>query len=261
MILTATVHPTPPRAEIHATDLPAGTASLTAHDGLTQRRLFRTDVAGTSGLILDYTTPAGESTVLVRAWDAAGAMLTEGSITVTAPEPPSSHVWLSDPLDETSALLVPLLTTGDRERPRTAPVSASHTLDGRTALSIGAQRRSDWVIVVKAETPAMIHALQAFIDGASSILVRCGSEMYMPGRLYGALPESSESVRLHAARDTATWALVVQPSDGPGIGAVVSTWTWDGLDAYCAAHGITWDSLGDTFPTWLDLERGPTEGA
>ena len=259
MILTATVHPTPPRAEIHATDLPANTAWVAAHDSLTHRTLYRADVAGAEALLIDHTIPAGESVTLVRAYAANGDVLGEASVTITTPEPPSSHVWLSDPLDEGSALLVPATVQGDQERPRYAPVAASRTLDGRTILSIGQRHRGQWVLAVKAETPEMIRALAHFIDHAASVLVRAGTEMYLPGRLYGALPESSEVLRLTAARDTATWLLVVEPSDGPGIGAVISTWTWDALEQFCEAAGITWDSLGDTFPTWLDVERGPVE--
>ena len=260
MILTPTIHPDPLRAEIHAANLPAGTAKVTAHDGLTHHRTAHADVSGTEALIFDPTIPAGESTILVRAWDADGTQLGEVPATVVAPEPPSSHVWLSDPLDETSALLLPATTAGDRERPRQAHVEVARTLTARTILSIGPQARDPWVLAVRAETPAMIRELQHFMDNASSVLVRCGTEMYMPGRLYGAIPESSEMLRLTTARDTATWLLAVQPSDGPGIGAVISTWTWDALEAFCDARSITWDSLGDTFPTWLDTERGPVDG-
>lgn len=258
MFLTGTVRE-PLAVEIVVTGMHETVDEVVMLDGRTHHQIMRRTVAGTSALLEDYTAPTGEATYLVRAL-AGGVVVAEANLTVLTPEPPQSHVWISDPLDETSAVLVPLLIEGDRERPRHATVATSHTVGGRVISSIGPRYRGLWQIVIHATDPGMINRLQDFFDNASSVLIRGGSELFLPGRMYGAIPASSESLRLHRPQTDGAWAIDIQPDDGPGIDAIISTWTWEALEAFCEAHDITWDNLGDTYPTWLDLERGPVGG-
>lgn len=260
MLITGTAHTDPLMVELNITGLPATTARIEVLDGLTQHRVTRQPTSGTTALVLDYTAPAGEATYLIRAFNAGDVQVDEGNTTVTTSQPPSSHVWLSDPLDETSPVLVPMMIDGDRTRPRHADIAVAHTLGGRSIASVGPQHRGVWQIVIKAVDPEMIRRLQVFIDNASSVLVRAGTEMFLPGRMYGVLPDSSESLRLYGDPPTGYWTLNIGPATAPGIDSVISTWTWDALEAFCEAHDITWDTLGDTFPTWIDVERGPIGG-
>lgn len=260
VMINGTPRTEPLMVDLDIINIPAPVARIEILDALTQHRITSLDIAGSAAYHPDYTAPAGEATYLVRTFNASGVMLEEVSTTVTTPEPPRSHVWLSDPLDETSPVLVPMMIDGDRERPRHANVAVARTVGGRVIASIGPTTLGEWVIVVKAETPAMIRRLQDFFDNASSLLVRAGSEMFLPGRMYAALPDASESLRLHPEVPNGTWTLTCIPADAPGIDPVISTWTWDALEMFCEAHNIDWDSLGDTFPTWMELERGPVGG-
>lgn len=259
MVVVAHVHSTPLHVVLDVTAIPTGVDTITAFDGRTQQRVASRAVSGSAGVFFDHTAPAGEAVYLIRAYT-NGVQVAEQSIIVETPEPPQSHVWISDPLDETSTLLVPLLIEGDRERPRHANVSVARTVGGRTIASIGPRHLGEWVIVIKAEDPEMIRRLQDFFDNASSLLVRAGSEMFLPGRLYAALPDVSESLRLYRPVPDGAWALSCLPADAPGIDPVISTWTYDALELFCEAHGITYDNLGDAFPTYLELERGPVGG-
>lgn len=260
IMVNATPRHDPLMVDLDLINIPTPVTRILVLDGTNHHRITEIDVAGSVAYHPDYTAPAGEATYLVRTFNTAGALLEEVSVTVATPEPPSSHVWLSDPLDETSPVLVPMMIEGDRERPRHANVAVARTLGGRTITSTGPRVRGVWQIVIKAETPAMIHQLQTFIDTASSVLIRAGSEMFLPGRLYGALPDAVETLRLYGNPPVGYWTLDVQPDDGPGIDPVISTWTWENLENWADANDITWESLGDTYPTWLELERGPVGG-
>lgn len=258
MNVTASPRETPLHVEFTVTGLPDGTTRLVAYNE--QRQVASADVSPPDALLFDFTAPVGETVYRIAAVDAEGIELASATVAVSLPEPPSSHVWLSDPLDETSAILVPLTIDGDRERPVVRNVEASHSLAGRTILSVGASHYGPWEIVLHATDAAAIDALQEFFLRASSILIRPGTELHLPRRIYGAVPEAIESLRLQRpfAKD-GFWALTVARSDGPGIDVVISSWTWDGLEAFTEEHQLTWDTLGDVFPTWLDVQRGPQD--
>lgn len=259
MSITPTVYTDPPRVDVVLTGMPADTARV---------RVFRqcggqdywvrggTQVVGTAGRVTDWEVPCGRTvTYWVYCMSAAGATLESGSVTVTTvPDVPTSSVWLSDPLDQKSPMLVTALAGTDDVRTYPAAVSrAVGSSTGRARLSVGTREalpRFRLTIFAEGTDRAKVRAL---VTGSVCLLVRAPTVADLPPLIYGVPAEPEESVRAYAAGAPATWDLTLMTSGGPALDAMVPAWTYGDLKA----TGALYSALSSSWSTYLDLSRGP----
>ena len=259
MSITPTVYQTPPRVDLVLAGMNAATAYVRVKR-LCGGELWwvrgGSTVVGTSGRVTDWEVPVGRSvTYGVYAMSAAGAMLEYKAATVTSvADAPLSSVWLSDPLDQTSPMLVQAIAGTDDARTYPANVSRSvGSSTGRGRLSVGTrQSLPQWRLTILAEGTDR-GRVRDLITGATCLLVRPPSVADLPPFIYGVPAEPQEQVRARAAGGPALWDLTLTTSGGPALDVQVPVWTYEDLKA----TGTLYSALAATYPTYIDLSRGP----
>lgn len=259
MSITPTVYADPPRVDLVLTGMPATTARVRVYRKCNGQDLWvrgGTQVVGVAGRVMDWEVPCGR---LITYWvycvSSAGATLESKSVTVaTVPDVPMSSVWLSDPLDQTSPMLVTALAGTDDVRTYPANVSrAVGSATGRARLSVGTREALPAFRLTILAEGADRAAVRALVTGSVCLLVRAPVAADLPPLIYGVPAEPQESVRAYAAGAPATWDLTLTTSGGPALDVMVPAWTYGDLKA----TGALYSALSSSWSTYLDLSRGP----
>lgn len=264
MIITLTASPTPPRVEIVATGMPATTTTVTV------TRSTDTDtwpvrggaeaLAGTGLMVVDWETPTGVPvTYQITARDSTGATVDTATATATTiPDAGPGWMWLSDPLDETSPILVHTHTGTDAHRAGGRDTTSAHPLGSRWPVpSIGPRTRlQDWhlVLLLDDTTAGPVRALS---DRALIVCVRPAAALRLEPLLYVAVTGSDEEpwheqLGLGTPRWRSLLTLTCTATRGTELSPSVYAWTWDDVNAL----NLTWDQLWARWPTWNDVQRG-----
>lgn len=262
MTVTPTSFAVPPRVTLEISDAPDGAERLSvlrAAQGFTQPVIqARGALVGGEALVTDWAAAVGrEMSYTVSAIDASGSVLEQVSVTVPAlPDTPPSWVWISDPLDETSPMLVYAVGDTGRQTTRPATIALTYPISADYPTAHVGQRRgiSRFLLTIKAVGQQEQAAVNALLD-APAVCVRIGTTglvtAMVPPVLYGVAAEPD--IQAGAGReDVAYVTLDLAPTSGPGISAINSAWSWDDL----TATGLTWDEVASVFASWWDVAKG-----
>lgn len=269
MIIDLVPHNSPPRVDVSISGLDPTTERLTIVrivDGEEWPvRLAGVILAGTGAFTEDHEAPTGAVLYYrVTAYNATGAVLEEQQTSVAAlTDAPESWVWLSDPLDATSARLVLMTSETDRERTYPIPLSISHPRSSRygtAAYSHAAYGRRQfgpgrWQIFC--ETGEEHDAVMALLAG--SVLIRPQQWHRLGAQIYGVPDGLTAAVTGKAPGEQEYFSILtfeITPTRGPGVSVLVPRRTW----ADVLSEGATWNDInattGGLYVSWRDVLRG-----
>ena len=262
----------PPRVILTVTGIPAGTARLQVSRRVGGRllRAVRSDrvVTGTTETTVDWEAPLGVPVYYdVIPVDAGGTALAPTAVSspVTLPDPPESHAWISDPLDQTTPMLVRCLVGTDEARVYPASGSVVTTMDAGRYASMGSRPGLEvWPVTLWAEGDAEVAQLRRLLvgdyatpGGPAGILVRVAGWHQLPPMLYGISMSPSEQVSPKRDDMWSRWSMDLSVTDGPRLATVIARWAWADLTAFCVAEGLTWGTVKGRFATWTEMSMGP----
>lgn len=253
-----------PEARIDVSGIPDGAARLEVTRRVAGVTMFApratSAVAGTTGLAQDFDVPLGVPVEYrVDAVAADGAVLASAQAdAVTGPDVPDSHVWVSDPLDTGSAMLVRALVGTDQARSYPAAVETWATGSGGRSGSVGPRAGLEsWPLVLWVEGAEEVRRLRWLLTESSGLLVRAPAAHQLPPLMFGFVPTPTETASpipgMHA---WAQWQVELRITDGPMLKVALARWSWRDLTDFCLAEGITWATLEAVFPTWRDVRLG-----
>lgn len=255
--VTLTPHDAPPRVDIECSDLPAGTTSLSITrivDGWERDvRLAGSILAGTTAYTEDAEAPTGVTVYYhVTALGSTGAVLDEwqGSTGPIA-DAPGALVWISDPLDATSARLVQCTSETDPERPFEREVSDSWGIGAEFAhTSHGALRHGVRRIEILCRSQEEHASVRDIVSGP--IQIRAAAWRDLPTLLYGT--PRGVSLRVTPSPDD-WWSLAtftIVPSVGPMVPTLLPRRTLGDVEDEGTALG----ELEDQYLTLGAMEVG-----
>lgn len=263
VLVSGYIPPDRPEIEVTLGAIPDGTATVRLErvvDGMVTvvRGAKAFSVAGSTAWHLDAEAPVGRDvTYRVTAYSSTGAVLGSGeSSPVHTPDPGLDYAWLSDPLEEGSALLVPLVKGTSTEFAYVTSVEARLPSGSKQQrLTIGSTVEiPTWVLHILADGQQAMDDLRRFFQSASSLLVRVPSRVPLPGLLYGAASSAVE--RPYVTNGASVWEVELVTSAGPGLDVIQPRWTWDDWNEWSIATDTTWDEQRLVFPTWDAAKRG-----
>lgn len=254
MIITLTPHDVSPRVDIELSALPVGTTTLTITriaDGRTWKvRIAGSILAGSTAYTEDAEAPTGVVVYYrVTALSSTGSVLEEQQVS-TGPiaDAPHSMVWLSDPLDATSAVLVTLSTPSIRERPRPRQVADSWPIGGDLAHSAwSASTRGPLYFEIHPEE-ADYDTVMDLLDGP--VLIRPPAHYRIGAAVYGIPRDVLPAVDLHPWRAQVSFSIV--PSVGPTVSVLLPRRTLGDVED----EGLTLGELEDQYLTLGEMEVG-----
>lgn len=268
MIITASAQASPPRVDLDVSEAPAGTVRLEV-SGAVGRHEWR--VRGASAALIvgagaatltDWDAPTGrEVSYTASAYSATGALLASASVLVVGPpDPPDcSLAWLSDPLDETSAMLVSLRRGSLDALPfEVTSVSLSGPPSAAfPSAAVSGRRRLVKVPLLLRAVGSQQAALLALLE-APTICLRIPSHSRFPGRellppvLYGPVTSLSVTPGVGWTVDRSWWSVELAPSTGPRMAAVIPAWSYADL----AVSLPSYTDVSTAYATYANLARG-----
>lgn len=262
----------PPHVTITVTGMPTGTATMTitrivgTHE-TTVRGADRSLVAGTSGLVVDWDAPVGQTiTYRVDCWSAGGGALTGGVAIgqATTGGIDCDTAWISDPLDPSTGMHVTLMAGSDDEVSHDQQVSLSTprwSTHLPSAVVGGRQLGGKRTLVVRLDTLDAAQHMEDMLASAVMILVRAPAIRHRTGSLYMVPATVTE----HRERDYAdnpghtetTWTLTGDEVDPGRMPVMVAPWTYADARSYAATRKVTtYRALPTLWATYLDVQRG-----
>lgn len=248
----------PPRVDLTITQIPAEAARLTVERLLDGQwwtvRTPGTILSGTSAYLEDHEAPVGiPITYRVAAYNPSGTLLAESTRQIDPlPDPPTGHVWLSDPLDALSARLVLCAADSDVDRPLTIPYSDAYPLGSPVVTtSYGTRTWGPIVWIVDAADQDEHRAISSLLTGG--VLIRAESARDLPPLIYGPprdLIQSVDQIANSVRYSRHTFSIV--PSVGPGVSTILPRRVW----ADYMAEAATWADGMAMYPVWRDVIRG-----
>lgn len=246
-----------PRIDLLVTEVPDGTVVLNVERRVGGRwwrvRTPGNPVSGATAYIEDAEVPVGAQVPYQ-----AAALSVDGSVLATAtataaalPDPPSGRVWLSDPLDAASAVLVQCTSETDPQRPFEMDIDDAYPLGARFgSAAYGVQRHGALRFEVYCPNRSIHSAVAELLSGG--VLVRAEAWRDLPPLIYGPPRDYAQRVTPRGGDFWSLHEFSIIPTVGPGVSVVLPRRTWADL----MAEAATWADVVAMYPTWVDVIRG-----
>lgn len=259
-----------PRVDVVIAPMPVDAATVTVWRISNGRRAVVRDasnapVAG-DYLVIDYDVPLGESvTYTAQTFDGAGTP-SQMSPQSDAVYVDTDDVWISDPLDPSTAVPVALAASigllpergaeirgvSFREITRPLNITIAGVFGSPEPLAFGDLRQAPTGIPLEVYVwdKAVAAQLRALVAQAFPLSLRTPDAVpQLPGLVYLACSSPVESVR---ADGTSVFNLAGDSVAGPGAAVALPARTYDDLTDEASSY----DGLLDLYSSYLDLQRG-----
>lgn len=255
-----------PRVEVLISPMPVDADTVTvwrSYDGGNRAVVRGANSASVSGdfLVVDYWAPFGvEVTYYCQSADVDGVPSTTSDAS-TAVTLDVADVWLSDPLDPGSSLMVPMTGQPGLRLSDEAFTTVNFPLTVTTAEVIGQsvplgfagtrQAATSTVLDLLSPSKTESDALKALLDQAYPVCVRVPLSVADIDPLVYASIDTLTRARLGYSGVT-RWTMGVTSVREPGVSVVIAVRTYADLDSEAA----TYADLATRYATYLDAQRG-----